>query len=55
MAAAGAGRAVERGEVDPRRLTPHIATLPVDLVRHDLIMNQAPVPDDTLIEIVDRI
>lgn len=48
-------RAVERGEIDPRRLTPHIATLPVDLVRHDLIMNQAPVPDDTLVEIVDRI
>jgi hypothetical protein len=31
------------------------ASLPVDLVRHDLIMNQAPVPDDTLVEIVDRI
>jgi AcrR family transcriptional regulator len=48
-------RAVKRGEIDPRRLTPHIVSLPVDLVRHDLIMNQAPVPDETLIEIVDRI
>jgi AcrR family transcriptional regulator len=48
-------RGVERGEVDPRRLTPHIASLPVDLVRHDLIMNLAPVPDETLIEIVDHI
>jgi len=48
-------RAVERGEIDPRRLTPHIMSLPVDLVRHDLIMNQAPVPDETLIEIVDHI
>jgi AcrR family transcriptional regulator len=48
-------RAVERGEIDPGRLTPHIASLPVDLVRHDLIMNQAPVPDETLVEIVDRI
>jgi len=48
-------RAVERGEIDPDRLTPHIASLPVDLVRNDLIMNLAPVPDDTLVEIVDRI
>jgi AcrR family transcriptional regulator len=48
-------RAVERGEIDPHRLTPHIVSLPVDLVRNHLIMNQAPVPDDTLIEIVDRI
>lgn len=48
-------RAVERGEIDPGRLSPRIASLPLDLVRHDLIMNRAPIPDDTLIEIVDRI
>ena len=48
-------RAVERGEVDPGRLSPRIASLPVDLVRHDAIMTQAPVPDDILTEIVDRI
>lgn len=48
-------RAVERGEIDPNRLSPRIASLPLDLIRHDLIMNRAPIPDDTLIEIVDRI
>jgi AcrR family transcriptional regulator len=48
-------RATARGEIDPRRLTPHIASLPVDLARHELLINQAPVPDDTLVEIVDRI
>ncbi len=48
-------RAVDRGEIDPGRLSPRIASLPLDLVRHDLIMNRAPVPHDTLLEIVDRI
>jgi len=48
-------RAVERGEIDPDRLSPRIASLPGDLVRHDLIMNRAPLPDDTLVEIVDRV
>src|SRR5208282_3723220 len=39
----------------PGRLSPRIASLPLDLVRHDLIMNRAPAPDKTLVEIVDRI
>ena len=48
-------RAVERAEIDPGRLSPRIASLPLDLLRHDLIMNRAPIPDDTVTEIVDRI
>jgi AcrR family transcriptional regulator len=48
-------RAVARGEIDPARLSPRVRSLPVDLVRHELIMTQAPVPDATLVEIIDRI
>lgn len=42
-------------EIDPGRLSPRIASLPVDLVRHDVIMSRAPAPDGTLVEIVDRV
>ena len=48
-------RAAARGEIGPGRLSPRIASLPVDLVRHDLIMTLAPIPDSTLVEIVDKI
>jgi len=48
-------RAVARGEVDPDRLSPRIASLPLDLVRHDLIMDRSPARDPALIEIVDCI
>ena len=48
-------RAIARGEIDPGRLSPRVRSLPVDLVRHELIMTQAPVPDTTVVEIVDRI
>ena len=48
-------RAVARGEIDPSRLSPRIRALPADLVRHELIMTQAPVPDATIVEIVDTI
>ena len=48
-------RAAARGEIGPGRLSPRIASLPLDLVRHDLIMTLAPIPDSTLVEIVDKI
>lgn len=48
-------RAVGRGEIEADRLSPRIASLPLDLVRHDVIMNRCPVPDDALVEIVDRL
>jgi AcrR family transcriptional regulator len=38
-------RAVERGEIDPKRLTPPVASLLSDLFRHHVIMNfSAPPP-----------
>lgn len=46
-------RAAARGEIDPDRLSPRIASLPADLVRHDLIMNRASPSDAALVEIVD--
>ena len=47
-------RAAERGEVAPDTINPRIATLPVDLARHELLVTRAPVPDAVLVEIVDE-
>ena len=49
------GRAIERGEIDPARLTPRIASLPLDLVRHEMMMTFQPLSDDAISEIVDDI
>jgi AcrR family transcriptional regulator len=48
-------RAVERGEVDPARLTPRIIDLPFSLFRHEMMMTLKPVPDHVLRQIVDDI
>ena len=48
-------RAIERGEIDPARITPRVAALPFDLFRHEVLMTQAPVPDEVIEEIVDSI
>jgi AcrR family transcriptional regulator len=48
-------RAVARGELDPRKLTARISTLPVDLVRHEVIMTRKPVSTETIEEILDTI
>jgi len=48
-------RGVERGEIDPDRLTPRIAGLPGDLMRHDLLMTMQPPTDAAIAEIVDEI
>jgi AcrR family transcriptional regulator len=47
-------RAVERGEIDPTRLTPLIMTLPMDLFRNQLMMTLQSVPRETIVAIVDE-
>ncbi len=48
-------RGVARGELDRRKLTARISTLPVDLVRHEVIMTRRPVSMETIEEILDTI
>jgi len=48
-------RASKRGEVDARRIPPRVATLPVDLMRHELLVTRAAVPVSVLCEIVDEV
>ena len=48
-------RAIDRGEIDPGRITPRIARLPIDLVHHEMTMTLAPMTEAALVEIVDTI
>jgi len=48
-------RAIERGEIDAAAVTPRVATVAFDLYRNEAILTLAPVPDATLVEIVDEV
>lgn len=48
-------RAVDRGEIDPARLTPRIRGLAFDLYRHELLMTLKPVGEDVIVSIVDEV
>jgi AcrR family transcriptional regulator len=48
-------RAVARGEIDPGKLTDRIKELPLELVRHEMLMTLRPVPRKHIEEIVDTI
>jgi len=37
------------------RVTPRVAALPGDLVRHEILVTHAPVSEQVLVEIVDHI
>lgn len=47
-------RAIERGELAASP-SQRIVTLPIDLFRHELIMNLQQVPEETIIDIVDTV
>lgn len=48
-------RAVHRGEVDGRKLTPRIVRLPKDLLFNDAMATMKPTSNKTIVEIVDEI
>jgi AcrR family transcriptional regulator len=48
-------RAIARGEIAPAGLPARVMALPYDLVRGELIMNLARVPDKTIVDIVDTV
>jgi AcrR family transcriptional regulator len=48
-------RAVDRGEVPAEAVTPRMLTLPADLSRHELILYNRPMSEQTIAEIVDEV
>jgi AcrR family transcriptional regulator len=48
-------RGMDRGEIDRSKLTPRIASLLPDLLRHEVLMTLKPVPNTVIAEFVDDI
>ncbi len=48
-------RGMDRGEIDRSKLTPRIASLLPDLLRHEVLMTLKPVPNAVIAEFVDDI
>ena len=48
-------RGIGRGEIAAEKLTPRLAALPFDLVRHQLVLLQQPLSAQDIEEIIDRI
>jgi AcrR family transcriptional regulator len=47
-------RAVQRGDLPDVPRSPRVVNLPFDLLRHDVLMTMRPLPDESIIEIVDE-
>lgn len=48
-------RGVARGELDQSKITQRISSLPLDLLRHEVLMTRKPVSSAVIVEIVDTI
>lgn len=48
-------RAIARGEVDRKRLTPRVVAVPFDLLRQELMLTLKALPDDVIESIVDEV
>jgi Tetracyclin repressor-like, C-terminal domain len=48
-------RAAERGEIGSADLGERVVTVPVDLLRHEMLLGRHPVSDRTVREIVDDV
>ncbi|ESY64027.1 MULTISPECIES: TetR/AcrR family transcriptional regulator [Mesorhizobium] len=48
-------RGVERGEVDPTKLSPRVVSVPTDLARHEILMSTSPISDQAITEILDLV
>ena len=48
-------RAIARGELGPKTPPARVVSLPVDLLRHELLMTLAPVAAETITQIVDDV
>lgn len=48
-------RAVQRGEIDRKRLTPRVLRVPLSLVLHEVVITVRQISDETITEIVDQI
>jgi len=46
-------RAIARGELGPRTSTARVISLPVDLLRHELLMTLEPTAPEIITSIVD--
>jgi len=48
-------RGIDRGEINPERLTPRNMALPTDLARHEILMTLKPLSDEVIREIVEDV